>query len=94
MLAVPTPEAARAEGLLAGEDGQVFDLVPTGIAAVGAVVADERAIAEEEEDGIGVEEGVAGVASEAVNVPSTPSWREREYEVSSITTERVTYRIW
>ena len=51
-LAVATSEAARAEGLVAGEDGQVFDLVSAGIAAVGAVVADEGAIAKEEQVGV------------------------------------------
>ncbi len=43
--AIPTPEAARTEGLVTGEDGEVFDLVPTGAAAVRAVVADKGAIA-------------------------------------------------
>jgi hypothetical protein len=31
--------------LVTGEDGEVFDLVPTGAAAVRAVVADKGAIA-------------------------------------------------
>ena len=43
-LAVPASEACRAEGLVSGEDSQVLDLVPAGAAAVGAVVADERAV--------------------------------------------------
>ena len=46
-LAVPASKTARAEGLIAGEDGQVFDLVAASIAAVCAVVADEGAVAEE-----------------------------------------------
>jgi hypothetical protein len=68
--AVATAEAARAEGLVAGEDGQVFDLVATGIAAICTVVADEGAVAEEEQVGVGVKQGAAGVTSEAVDVPS------------------------
>ena len=72
-LAVATTEAVGAEGLVAGQDGEVFDLVAAGIAAVGAVVADERAIPEEKEIGIGVEEGAASVASKAADVPAVAS---------------------
>lgn len=68
-LAVAAFEASGTEGLVAGEDGEVFNLVAAGAAAVGAVVADEGAIAEQEEVGVGVEEGAAGVAAEAVYVP-------------------------
>lgn len=45
------------------------------IAAVCAVVADERAVAEQKQVGIGVEQGAAGVAAEAVDVPSITSCR-------------------
>ena len=38
-LAVATPKAGAAEGLLAGEDGEVLDLVVAGAAAICAVVA-------------------------------------------------------
>lgn len=69
-LAVPAPKAARAEGLVASEDCEVFDLVAASVAAVRAVVADQGAIAEEEQVRVGVEQGAAGVASEAVDVPS------------------------
>lgn len=55
-LAVPTPEAARAKCLVARKYSQVLDLLPTGAAAVCAVVADEGAIAEKEEVRIRVEE--------------------------------------
>jgi hypothetical protein len=72
--AVATAEAARAEGLVAGEDGQVFDLVATGIAAICTVVADEGAVAEEEQVGVGVKQGAAGVTSEAVDVPSVAGY--------------------
>lgn len=70
LLAVPTSKARRAEGLVAGEDGKILDLVPTCTAAVGAVVADEGAVTEEEQVGVRVEKGQARVAAEAVNVPS------------------------
>jgi hypothetical protein len=45
-LAIPAAEAAGAKRLITGQDGQVFDLVATGTATVGAVVADERPVAE------------------------------------------------
>lgn len=57
LLAVPTSKAGGAEGLVAGEDGKILDLVPTCTAAVGAVVTDQGAVAEEEQVGVGVEEG-------------------------------------
>ena len=53
--AVATAEAARAEGLVASKDGQVFDLVAAGVATVGAVVANEGAVAEQEQIGVGIE---------------------------------------
>jgi hypothetical protein len=73
LFAVPTSKAAGTVGLVTREDGQVLDLVAAGAAAIGAAVADERAIAKEEEVRIGVEEGSAGIASEAVDVPSVAS---------------------
>jgi len=69
-LAVPAFEAVCAKGLITCEYGEIFDLIVAGGAAVGAVVADEGAVAEEEEIGVRVEEGAAGVAAEAVNMPS------------------------
>lgn len=72
-LAVAAFEAVRAECLVTCEDGQVFYLVAAGAAAVCAVVADERAVAEEEEICIGVEKRATRVAAKAVNVPSVPS---------------------
>lgn len=71
--AVPTTEAVCAEGLVSGQDGQIFNLVSTVVTAVCAVVTYEGAIAEEEEVRIGVEEGAASVAAEAVYVPSIAS---------------------
>lgn len=40
-LAISAPEAGCAECLVAGEDGEVFDLVPARAAAVCAVITDE-----------------------------------------------------
>jgi len=73
-LAIPAFEAVCAKGLVAREYGKVFDFVVAGGAAVGAIVADEGAVAEKEKIGVGVEEGAAGVAAEAVNVPSVSGW--------------------
>lgn len=72
--AIATPETAGAEGLVASEDGQVFDLVAAGIAAICAVVADEGAVAEEEKVCVGVEQRAACVTPETVDVPSVASW--------------------
>lgn len=69
-LAVATLKAACAEGLVTGEYSQILDLVSAGIAAVCALIAYERAITEQKEIRIGVEEGPASVASEAINVPA------------------------
>ena len=71
-LAISASEAAGAEGLVAREYGEVLDLVAAGAAAVGALVADERAIAEEEEIRIRVQQRLTGVASKAIDVPSVP----------------------
>ena len=45
-LAVATPKACAAECLVPGENGKILDLVSTGIAAVRAVVAYQRAVTE------------------------------------------------
>lgn len=71
---VATPEAAGAERLVAGENGQVFDLVAACIAAICAVITNEGAVAEEEQICVGVEQRAACVTSEAVDVPSVASW--------------------
>ena len=39
VLAVTAAKTAGTEGLITRQDGQVFDLVPTGIAAVCTVIA-------------------------------------------------------
>jgi hypothetical protein len=73
-LAVPAPEAVGTKGLVACQDSQVLDLVAAVVAAICAVVAYQRAIAEQQEVRIRVEQGAAGVAAEAVDVPSVPGW--------------------
>jgi hypothetical protein len=45
------------------------------VAAVCAVVADEGAVAEQQQVGVRVEQGAARVTAEAVNVPSVPGCR-------------------
>jgi hypothetical protein len=52
--AIPTLEASDAEGLVAGEDDQVLDLCAAVGAVVSTIVAEEGAIAEKEETGVGV----------------------------------------
>ena len=74
LLTISTLEAISAESLVTGQDGQIFNLIATVTAAVCAVVAYERAIAKQEEVGIRIEECSAGIASEAVNVPSVASF--------------------
>lgn len=69
-LAVPTSEARGAESLVAGENGQVLNLVSTRAAAICAVVANEGAVAKEEEVRVGIEERAASIATEAVEMPS------------------------
>lgn len=46
-LAVPAPKAVCTEGLVTSQDGQVLDLVSAVVAAVGAVVADQRAVSKQ-----------------------------------------------
>lgn len=72
-LAIATSEAVCAECLISCQYSQIFDLVAARAAAVGAVVANERSVAEQEEIGIGVEEGATGVAAKAVYMPSISS---------------------
>lgn len=74
-LAIPASEAVCTKGLVAGQDGQVFDFVAAVVAAVCTVVADERAVAEKQQICVGIEEGAAGVAAETVDVPSVSRYR-------------------
>lgn len=73
--AVSTTEACGAKGLISGQNGEIFDFVVARVASICTIIAYERAVAEEQEVGVGVEEGAAGVAAEAVKVPSLASWR-------------------
>lgn len=72
-LAVPASKTIGTEGLVARQYGQVFYFVAAVIAAVGAVVAYERSVAEEQEIRIRVKEGAASVAAKAVDMPSVAS---------------------
>jgi hypothetical protein len=45
-LAIAASKACGAKCLVSGQDGKILNLVATGAAAVGAVVANERAVAE------------------------------------------------
>ena len=53
-LAIPTSKAAGAVCLVAGENGEVLNLISTGAAAIRAVVANEGAIAEQKQIGVRV----------------------------------------
>ena len=61
--------------MVACEDSQIFNLIAAGTAAVCTIVANQGAIAEEEEVRIRVEERSAGIASKAVQMPPIASWR-------------------
>ena len=45
LLAVPTFETGRTEGLIAREYSQILDLITTCAAAVGTAITDERSVA-------------------------------------------------
>lgn len=71
--AVAAAETRRAEGLVSRQDGQILDLTTTCATAVCAVVADQRAVAKKEEVRVRVEECLARIASEAVEMPTVAS---------------------
>lgn len=71
--AISASEASCAKCLVSREDCYIFNFVPASIAAVGAVVADEGAVTEEQEVGVGVEKSAACVAAEAIEVPAVAS---------------------
>lgn len=50
--AIATSETVCAEGLISCQYGQILDLVVACAAAVGAIVANERPVAEQEEIGV------------------------------------------
>lgn len=69
-LAVSAFKTIGTKCLVSGENCQIFDLVSAVAAAVGTIVANERAIAEEKEVCVGIEERAASIAPETVDVPS------------------------
>lgn len=71
-LAVATSEAICTEGLIPGENREVLDFIAAVVAAICTIVTYQRAVAEQQEIRIGVEEGTASVTAEAINVPSVP----------------------
>lgn len=73
-LAVSAPKAAGAECLVARKDCQILNLVPACATAVCAIVANERSIAEEQKIRVGVEQGPASIAAEAIDVPSVSGY--------------------
>ena len=82
-LAVPTSEAGSTECLVTGQDGQIFNLISTDGAAVGAVVADERAIAEEEKVGVGVKKRATRSAAKAIEMPSVSGYGGGQVSICS-----------
>lgn len=72
-LAIATPETICTERLISCQYSQILDLVVACAAAVGAVVANERSVAEQKEVGIRIKEGATGIAAEAVYMPSVSS---------------------
>lgn len=64
-----TSKAAGAKCLIAGENGQILNLVSARAATVCTIVANERAVAEQEQVRVRVEEGATRVASKAVDMP-------------------------
>jgi hypothetical protein len=59
--------------LVSGQDGKILDLVAAVTAAIGAVVAYQGAIPKEKEVRVGIQNHIAGVAPETVDVPSVTS---------------------
>ena len=68
--AVPAPETGGTKGLVTGKDSKVLNFVSTCATAICAVVTYQRAVTEEEEICVRIEEGAAGIAAKTVNVPS------------------------
>ena len=69
-LAIATPEASRAECLIACENSKVLNLVATCCTTVRAIVANERSVAQKEEVRIRVKQRITRVASETINMPT------------------------
>ena len=58
--------------MVAGEDGEILDLLVARRARVGAGMAYEIPIAQQQEIGVGVEDIAAGGAAETGQMPSLP----------------------
>lgn len=82
LFAIPTFEAGGAKSLIARKNGQILDLVPADATAVCTIIANERPIAKEEEICIGVEDGSARIATEAVYMPSIAGWQPISIPIS------------
>lgn len=80
---VATLEAVCTKGLISSENSEVFDFAATRTAAVGAIVADEGAIAEEEKVRVRVQVSAARMAAEAVDMPSVTSCKHNTVSNSS-----------
>lgn len=74
LLAIPAFETVRTKRLIACEDGEIFDFISAYAAAICAIIADEGAVAKEEEVRIGVENCATCVATETVYMPSIAGW--------------------
>ena len=72
-LAIAAFEAVCAESLVTSQYGQIFNLVSAAATAVGAVVADQRPVAEEEEVRVGVEQSTTRITAKAINMPPISS---------------------
>ncbi len=72
-LTVPTTEAGSTKGLVSSENSHVLDFIIANSARICTIVAYQRAVSKKQEVGIGVEQGAACVASEAVEMPSVTS---------------------
>ena len=72
LLAIATSEAVFAECSIASENSEVFNLVSTHVATVGAVAANDRPIAQKEEVRVRVKYGPTSIAAKAVCMPSIP----------------------
>lgn len=60
--------------MVTSQYGQIFNLVSAAATAVGAVVADQRPVAEEEEVRVGVEQSTTGITAKAINMPPISSY--------------------
>ena len=72
-LAIAAFEAVCAESLVTCQYSQIFNLVSAAATAVGAVVADQRPVAKEEEVRVRVEQSTTGITAKAINMPPISS---------------------